>query len=138
MVALLSVKGAVQQGGSHPKGQSERGAGGADAGLIFAVRLFLFILLLLLSLLLLLFCHTFFLCLICFKCVWLLQSPSQQSLAPVSFQITLSIVLLSRTFAATQRYRPPRLVPTLVSLPHFNPPASLSKPGVLPARDTGT
>lgn len=41
MVALLSVKGAVQQGGSHPKGQSERGAVDMDAGLIFAILFFL-------------------------------------------------------------------------------------------------
>lgn len=39
MVALLSVKGAVQQGGSHPKGQSEGSAVDMDAGLIFAILL---------------------------------------------------------------------------------------------------
>lgn len=41
MVALLSVKGAVQQGGSHPKGQSERSAVDMDARLIFATLHFL-------------------------------------------------------------------------------------------------
>lgn len=80
MVALLSVKGAVQQGGSHPTGQNERSAVDIDASLIFAILLSLTLSPLFSSF------HYFFfpltLCLIGFECVWLRQLQHLQSLSP--------------------------------------------------------
>lgn len=126
MVALLSVKGAVQQGGSHPKGQSERGAGGADAGLIFAVLLFLFILLLLL-LFFFFVTHSSFVSFALNVFGFSSPRPSSHLLPSPSRSLYLSSYFLARFPPPSDIVppRPPDWSPTLVSLPHFNPPASL-------------